>query len=243
MAAALPSSAAAQAFDWRPVNHQTATLIKAGHFEEAAPLVDSALARCRQAANLLQTGLCTAIFDENRSTVLESRGDLRGAETALRACIEARNAVLPDNHPLMLEAHDWMAQFYRRHNLRSDEVRELLQTEAIARANGPEKATVLGVLMNTRARALAALGKDAEAVAAYREGYETVRQADGATSINALTTLANLVGALVDAGSADAAMDMARTALLAPDAAAFDPTLRARLAGQLALAVQNEAQA
>jgi tetratricopeptide (TPR) repeat protein len=235
LALALPRPAAAQAYDWRPVNRDTAIMLRAGQYDAARPIIEGALASCPNAATLFEAGLCTAIFSENLSSVREHQGDLAGAEAALRKMLEVRASVLPANDPLMGQAHLFLALFYERQGRRTDEIASLQQAEAITRAGGPNRRSELVVLISHHAMALAALGKPAEALPLYQEAYDITREVKGPASRDALATLSNLFNGQIGAGLPDAAISQVSDVLASPDVGTFDPTQRALLAGELAL--------
>jgi tetratricopeptide (TPR) repeat protein len=242
LALAVPHMAVAQSYDWRPVNHQTATMLRAGQYDAALPIVESALAECPNAATPVEAGLCSAIFSENLANVLEHRGDLGGAETNLRKTLAIRLSVLAANDPLIGQAHFFLALFYERQGRRVDEVASLLAAEAVARAGGLDRRSEFAGLLSRHAMALAALGKPADALKLYQEAHSIEETVGGPTSRNALVTLANLFTGQINAGFADAAIDAVSAVLASPDAGAFDPTQRALLAGKLALETSTTAR-
>jgi len=159
LALAMPHPAAAQAYDWRPVNHDTATMLRAGQYDAALPIIEAALAECPHAATEVEAGLCTAIFSENLASVREHQGDLAGAEAALRKTLAVRVSVLPANDPLIGQAHYLLALFFERQGRRANEVVSLQAAEAVARTGGPSRQAELSALLSRHAMALAALGK------------------------------------------------------------------------------------
>ena len=235
LALALPHAAAAQAYDWRPVNRETATMLRAGQYDAALPLIEAALAGCPNAATSLEAALCTAIFDENLSNVREHQGNLAEAEADLRKTLELRASVLPPDDPLIDQAHFFLAQFFQRQGRWADEVASLQAAETIARAGGTSHRSELAGLMSRHAMALAALGRPAEALPLYQEAYDISRAVGGPASRDALITLGNLFTGQIAAGFPDAAIDAVSAVLASPDVTSFDPTQRALLAGKLAL--------
>ncbi|WP_158931979.1 tetratricopeptide repeat protein, partial [Acidisphaera sp. S103] len=235
LALILPRPAAAQAYDWRPVNRDTAGMIRAGQYDAARPIIEGALANCPNAVTSVEAGLCTAIFSENLSGVLEHQGDLADAEADLRKTVETRASVLPANDPLVGQAYAFLAQFYQRHGRRADEIASLQAAEAIARAGDPNRRSELARLLGVHAAALTALGKPAEALPLYQEAYDVSREATGPTSRDTLVAVGNLFNSQITAGQADVAIDKLSTVLASPDVGNYDPTQRAMLAGLLAL--------
>jgi tetratricopeptide (TPR) repeat protein len=242
LALALPHPAAAQAFDWRPVNQQTVSMIHAGQFDAALPLIEAGLADCPNAVTPLEVGLCTAIFSENLGIVREHQGDLPAAEAALRKTLESRSSVLPPADPMIGEAHLFLALFFERHGRREDETASLQAAEAIARAGGPTHRSELATLITRHAMALAALGRPVDALKLYQEAYAIAVDVGGPTSRDALATLGNLFSGQIGAGVPDAAIDAVSGVLASPDVASFDPTQRAMLAGKLATETATTAQ-
>jgi tetratricopeptide (TPR) repeat protein len=237
-----PHPAAAQAYDWRPVNHQTAIMLQAGQYDAALPLIEAALADCPNAAIPLEAALCTAIFSENLANVREHQGDLAAAEAGLRKTLEVRASVLPPNDPLIGQAHFFLALFFERQGRRSDEIASLQAAEVISRAGGPNHRSELAGLISRHAMALAALGKPADALPLYQQAYDITRDVGGPVSRDALTTLGNLFTGQINAGFPDAAIDAVSTVLASPDAGSYDPVQRALLAGKLALETTTAAR-
>jgi tetratricopeptide (TPR) repeat protein len=239
---AWPHPAAAQAYDWRPVNRQTATLLRSGQFDAALPLIEAALADCPNAATSIEAGLCTAIFSENLASVREHQGDLAAAEAGLRKTLAVRTAVLPPDDPLIGQAHFFLALFFERHGRREEEIAALEAAEAIARSGGAAHQTELSGLITRHALALAALGRPADALPLYQQAYAIARDSTGATSRDALAALGNLFTGQIAAGHPDAAIEAVSAVLAAPDADSFDPTQRALLAGKLAMETTTAAR-
>ncbi|HEY4174450.1 MAG TPA: tetratricopeptide repeat protein, partial [Rhodopila sp.] len=235
LALILSHKAAAQAYDWRPVNRDTAGMIKSGQYEAARPIIEDALVKCANAVTPVEAGLCTAIFSENLSNVLEHQGDLAGAEADLHKMVDTRTSVLPANDPLVGQAYAFLEQFYQRHGRFADEIVALQAAEAIARAGGPTRRSELARLLQRHAVALTALGKPADALPLNQESYDVSRDATGPTSRDTLAALGNLFSSQIIAGQADSAIDKVSTVLASPDVGNYDPTQRAMLAGLLAL--------
>jgi hypothetical protein len=217
LALAMPHPAVAQAYDWRPVNHDTATMLQAGQYDAALPIIEAALAECPHAATEVEAGLCTAIFSENLANVREHQGDLTGAEAAFRKTLAVRASVLPANDPLIGQAHFFLALFFERQGRRADEVVSLQAAEAVARMGGPSHRAELAALLSRHAMALAALGKPAEALSLYQEAHTTAEAVGGPASRGALITLGNLFTGQISAGFPGAAIDAVSAVLASPD--------------------------
>ncbi|MDT7555433.1 MAG: hypothetical protein QOI16_4244, partial [Pseudonocardiales bacterium] len=234
LALAFPYSAHAQAYDWRPVGEQAATLLRAGDDHTALPIIQNALTKCPQAATAVEAGLCTGTFSEHLGTAREHQGNIAAAEEAFREALASRTAVLAANDPRVGQAHFALAAFFQRQNRRTDEVAELQASEAIARANGPDHRTELAGLLTHHAQALDALGRQAEALPLYEDAYTITRETGGPTARDTLIALGNLFTAKVNTGGPNVEMDAVSAVLASPDATAIDPTQRALLAGKLA---------
>ena len=230
----------AEPFDWRPANFHIAQLLKEGRLEDASTLIDATARRCADATNSLEAGLCSAILRENRSEVLERRGDLVGAEADLRTMIAERSRVLPASDKLMVEAWLYLVNFMRRNNRAADEEVALAKAEQLALAD-PAQAQDAQLLMQARANVLFKLDRPIESINLFRNAIAFARATPGIVPSPALELgLANVLNASEDT---DAVVELTSDMLAASRAPSLDPVSRLRVGALLGMDVTAPEQA
>jgi serine/threonine protein kinase/tetratricopeptide (TPR) repeat protein len=186
-------------------------LRKLGHYEDARPLIESALA-------IREAELPTDHPDRARAVIALARleGEVahhERAETLFRAGQSALASALGAEHPEALDAVVELAQVVL-HRGRYEEAERLYRDAAVAleRAVGPEDVLV-GHAWSGAANALFRLGRFAEAEQAHRRALGIYERALGSDHPSVALVLGNLTGTLAPLGRYEDAKRTGRRAL------------------------------